>query len=172
MELREDLQVAGRIPVEPVGAIRDERVNPLTQAPNPAMPELVVEAARRGWATPEEKKPQIVDQLISIATGDEIEIGPEGITSGPSAKTKVAAAKALAELDQIEYERRNPDAAGRAKGNTNVSVGVGVTNNVFGDIADLLKRAEEQRSGDRQVDSEQAVPTEEGSNDDATTTDT
>lgn len=143
---REDAQLHDVIPTTPEGAVRDERVDPSTQSGTPPLPSFVLRAAQQGWATPDEKKPLIVSELVNIATGGASEIGPDGISTGPSPKTQVYAAKVLAELDQIEYERRNPEQAGRAKGSTNVNVGVGVTNNVFGSIKELIERAREQQS--------------------------
>lgn len=149
---REDAQLMGVIPVEPVGAVRDERVDPSSQAGTPPLPSLVVQAARQGWATPEEKKPLIVDEMVKIATGQAAEMGPDGICTGPSPKNQVAAARALVIMDQTEWERRNPDAAGKAKGATNVNVGVSQTVSVFGSIRDLLDKAREQREVGRVTD--------------------
>lgn len=156
MELREDLQVAGRIPVEPAGAVRDERVNPSTQSEPADHLGLAVVAARNNWATPDEVKPNVVDNLGRIATGaaGETVIGEGGkvISTGPSLKTQVYAAKVLAELDQIEYERQHPEEAGKAKGATKVNVGVAVNNVPVADIGDLIRKAREQREAGRNQD--------------------
>ena len=127
MELRDDLQVAGRIPVEPVGAVRDERVDPSTQS-SVEIPSLVLEAARQGWATPDGRKPDIVERLTEIATSPET-----------PAKTAVYAAKVLAEIDQIQYARDHPEEVGRARGASETNI------NVVSDLEQLLKRASEQR---------------------------
>lgn len=135
---REDDQLAGRIPTTPEGAVLNERVNPLLQGeqPLPQIALMAIEGDRKGsWKVPAEKKPELVDEMIDL-----IEATGEG---APSPVVKVMAYNAVVKGDQLQYERDNPDAAGRAKGGVKVAVGVGV----FGSIGDLLKRAREQRDG-------------------------
>lgn len=93
---REDAQLAGLIPTTPEEALKAEAVSPADQTDAPH-PELVVEAIRRGWAVPEEKKPKIVDELLAIIS-----------SSAEMSKTKVAAFNALRMADQQQYERDNP----------------------------------------------------------------
>jgi hypothetical protein len=138
MRDREDLMLAGRIPFTAEGAVRNERVGPASQAEPTGHLGLAATAARNGWATPEEKKPVIVSELVKIATGNASEVGPDGIATGPAPKTRVYAAKVLAELDQIQYERDNPVAAGRAKGAVNVGVAVA-------DVREVLRALEAER---------------------------
>ena len=109
MELREELQLAGVIPTEPDGAIRDERVDPADQTAQ-ALPALVAEAVRRGWAVPEEAKPRHVDELSGIL--EDVE---------ESSKNKIAAFNALRLADKDQYERDHPEADG-AKGVTVLNI--------------------------------------------------
>lgn len=94
---REEAQLAGVIPTEPVGAVRDERVDPASQSA-PPLPGLVATAIRNGWEVPLGRKPQLVDELISILDNPD-----------QSAKVKVAAFNALRMADQHQFERDNPD---------------------------------------------------------------
>lgn len=110
MELREELMEAGEIPVEPSGAIRDERVDPAKQKDQP-LPALVGEAVRRGWAVPEAKKPVLVDEMTAIIDDPE-----------ESNKVKVAAFNALRQADQSQWERDNPKEDKAAPGVTVLNV--------------------------------------------------
>lgn len=130
MEIREDLQLAGRIPVSAEGAIRDERVNPASQSTQP-LPGLIGTAIRKGWAVPEEKKPALVDELIGIIQDREGDAVP-----------KVMAYNALSKAEQLQWERDNPELAGKVKGKTEVNVGVQVNN----DPMALWKAALEETS--------------------------
>lgn len=96
MELREELMLAGEIPTEPAGAIRDERVPPDSQGSQP-QPGLIEAAIRHGWAVPEDKKPRLVDELISVLDDPEAK-----------QKDKVAAYSALLRGDQHQYEVDHP----------------------------------------------------------------
>lgn len=102
MELREELMLAGEIPTEPAGAIRDERVDPATQQ-GQSTAALTREAIRRGWAVPEEKKPGLVDELIAIIEDPDA-----------SHKEKVASFGALAKADWNQYRQDNPETAAKA----------------------------------------------------------
>jgi hypothetical protein len=113
MELREELQVAGRIPVEPVGAVRNERVNPASQ-PDVEIPSLVLTAVRDNWATPASKKPLVVDRLVEMVLSDETKPG-----------TALYAAKVLHEIDKEQHERDHPELKKDSEqGTTQVNVGI------------------------------------------------
>jgi hypothetical protein len=99
MELREILMLSGDIPVEPSGAIRDERVDPKSQGEQ-SLPGIVREAIRKGWAVPEHLKPQLVDELVAILQNPET-----------SAKEKVASFTALTKADWNQWRQENPDKA-------------------------------------------------------------
>ena len=118
MELREELQLAGEIPTEPVGAIRDERVQ--TSDPLEGLPELVRQSLRKGWATPEDAKAVVVGKLLRPFFNDVEMIDKDGnLVSVPTPpKLLNELAKTIQLLDQTQYERDNPEAAGKAKGGT------------------------------------------------------
>lgn len=102
--IREDAQLAGIIPTEPEGAIRDERVDPTSQDPIP-MPGLIKKAILEGWSTPEEMKPRLVQELIDITNNPDM-----------PAKVRIAAFNALRLADEEQYKRNNPVEAGMRKG--------------------------------------------------------
>lgn len=83
------------------------------------MPELIVEAIRRKWNVPDEKKPALVDEMVATVLD-------------PNAKTKdkIAAFKALYIVDRGQWEQDNPRDAGLAKG-ANAPVAVSVQSNVL-----------------------------------------
>lgn len=106
MELREELMIAGEIPTEPAGAIRDEQVNPASQGEQ-SLPGIVREAIRRGWAVPEDLKPRLVDELVGILQNPET-----------SAKEKVASFTALTKADWNQWRQDNPDKINDARPST------------------------------------------------------
>lgn len=105
----ENAQLAGEIPTVPVEALRPEAVSPSAQEDQP-MPRLVERAIRCGWAVPEDRKPQIVDEMLKIIDN------PDGAD-----KVKIAAFNALRQADQVQYERDHPE-AGKAAGPTVLNV--------------------------------------------------
>lgn len=141
MKDREDLQVAGRIPVDKEGAVRREDVDPSSQGEQP-LPGLIGRAVRRGWAVPDEKKPALVDELCGIVQDPEMDAVP-----------KVMAYNALTKAEQLQWERDHPDEAGRSKGG--VKVGVQVNNNpVSAEIAQIIQAVEAQKNVGRDVGKE------------------
>lgn len=138
IKAREDAQLAGLIATTPEGAVRDEKVDPSTQGsqPLPDIALMAIDGDRKGtWRVPAEKKQELIREMVDI-------IEAQGETAPPAA-VKVMAFNALVKGDQLQYERDNPDAAGRAKGSTNVNVGV--QTNVFDNIKELIEKAREQR---------------------------
>lgn len=134
-KVREDLQVSGDLDTTPVGALKPEAVAPQTQADAPQCG-LIELAIRRGWAVPEERKPGLVDELISIIDNPEL-----------PAKVKVAAFNALRMADQSQYERDHPELAGKARGgggNSATVVGVTVQANIdtAKAIREMIERGE------------------------------
>lgn len=120
-KLREDLQLSGRVPTTPEGAVKSERVDPATQG-NQALPQLVREGLKSGWATPDAAKPDIVGALLEpFYLVDEV-LDKDGnrVKVPPNRGMQIACAKVLKDLDVIQHERDNPEAAGKAKGGTNV----------------------------------------------------
>lgn len=112
---REEAQLIGVVPTVPEGASRDERVDPATQGAQP-LPGLIGRAVRNGYATPDHMKIIQVDELHQIATDPEID-----------AHTRVAAIRTAQQADKDQWERDNPELAGKTKGG-GVKVDVGVTN--------------------------------------------
>lgn len=105
MELREELMAEGEIPVEPSGAIRDERVDPSVQSEGTTgamqAAQLVARAKRNGWSVPKEKREEYVDIL-------------DGIMASPDepAKVKIAAFNALGMRSKDQYEEDHPKGGG------------------------------------------------------------
>lgn len=140
-KLREDLQLAGKLPTEPAGAVRDERVDPARQQEQ-QLPTLVADAVRNGWAVPEHVKPKIVDKLIEPFISNDVVLDKDGVQVEvpPDRYLLKENAKVLGMLDQRQYERDNPDAAGRAKG------GVKIDNTVNAiDLGSLLRAVDERK---------------------------
>ncbi len=108
MELRDELQTAGVIPIEPTGARFSEAVNPATQGDQP-LPGLVSQAVRNGWEVPEARKPGLVDEMVAIVDNPE-----------EANKVKVAAFNALRQADQSQWERDHPKDGDREKGSAAV----------------------------------------------------
>lgn len=126
-KLREDLQLRGQLPTTPEGAVRDERVDPLSQD-SQQFPQLDINAIRNGWAVPEPEKARMVDRLVAIVLEEprqEVLVvnGKEvAVTRQPDKNLQVKAFNALQQADQRQYERDNPEDAGRARGGVNVAV--------------------------------------------------
>jgi hypothetical protein len=125
---REDAQLAGLIPTEPEEALRDERVDPAGQSEPPLLG-LVRLAVRDNWATPDEKKPVIVDKIVALVEADDTED-----------HTRIAAARTLLQMDRDQWERDHSELAGKVRG------GVQVTNQqqvITGDqLIAMLQQAE------------------------------
>lgn len=124
---REDCQLNGDIETTPAGAVRNERVDPVTQGSQP-LPGPVREALSRGWATPEHVKPQVVDEMVGIVTDPDMFPG-----------FRIQAARVLQQGDQQQWERDHPEEAGKVKGGTKVDVNVSNNNQI-----NLLEMVREQ----------------------------
>ena len=126
--LREDLQIDQVIPVSPEGAVRSEAVNPALQGEQ-KIPSLDRDVIRKGWEVPDEVKKKVIERLaepffedkrvVVDREGNAIELPPDRYLLKENAKVLVAA-------DQRQYERDHPEEAGKAKGRTEVNVGVQV----------------------------------------------
>lgn len=119
---REEAQLAGIIPTTPEGAVRPEQVNPNNQRV-PALPDIVRQALKEGWATPDSAKPAIVAALLEPFFNDELVVDETGKVHlvRPSRKLLNELAKTLRILDQTEYERKFPELAAKAKGGVTVN---------------------------------------------------
>ena len=101
MKTREEAQLLGLIPTVPGGAVRDE----VAKTEPPPQPELVEQAIKRGWAVPEDMKEHLVQEMIDIVQGSEVET-----------KHKISAFRALQSGDKDQHERDNPkDKASEAR---------------------------------------------------------
>ena len=116
-KVREDAQLADIIPTTPEGAVRNEVV----QTGNAVLPEIVREALRNNWATPDSAKPAIVANLLEPFFAER-ELDALGKPVPPNRAQLIECAKVLRLLDQTQFERENPEAAGQAKGGLNISL--------------------------------------------------
>lgn len=142
--IREDLQLRGEIPTMPEGALRPETVDPAVQTEQP-LPRLTERAIRKGWAVPEDRKADLVDELVRMVTDDEV-----------SDKVRVQAFSALRQADRQQYEQDNPERVAKHKGTT-VQVNV-VQANV--ETARLIR--EMVANGELGLIEEPKVPTQPG----------
>jgi hypothetical protein len=109
-KVREDAQLADIIPTTPEGAVRNEVV--LTG--NAVLPDVVREALRENWATPDAAKPAIVANLLEPFFAEREII--DGKVQPPNRAQLIELAKVLRLLDQTQFERDHPEDAGKAKG--------------------------------------------------------
>lgn len=128
---REEAQICGVIPTLPEGAVRRERVDPLSQEEQkfPALDRAI--AAGKGWQVGEEIARQVIKRLaesffegprkLVTREGVEIEVPPDRYLLKENAKVLLIA-------DQRQWERDNPEEAGKARGKTEVNVGVTTVN--------------------------------------------
>lgn len=140
---REDAQVQGVISTVPEGAVRDERVDPLSQDEQkfPGLDRLAIRNDGKGWSVPEHIKRKVIETsaevlfekrtVTSPVTGETIEVPPDRFV-------QMQAAKTLMQADKQQWERDNPEEAGKAAGG-------GDTNVQVVELSELLKRAKEQR---------------------------
>jgi hypothetical protein len=149
---REDAQLLDVIPTEPVGAVRDERADPRLQGCQ-LLPKVIREALRNSWATPDEAKAAIVGNLLEPFFATDVVLDRDGnqVRVAPDRTMLIELAKTLKLLDQTQFERDHPEAAGLAKGGgaTQISVQTNIA------AVDLLKRMIEDDQG---RSAEQAAP--------------
>lgn len=123
---REDDQLAGRVETLPAGAVRNNEVSQSSW--EPALPELVLQAAREDWSTPGPAKRRAVLALLHPIYVQDTVLDKDGnqVRVPPNHEQVRKNVQALAELDQIQWERDNPVEAGKAKGSVNQQVNVGI----------------------------------------------
>ena len=119
---RENAQLAGIIPVTPEGAVRDERVDTRLQGCQ-QLPKLVQQALRDNWSVPDIAKAAIIGSLLQPFYTQDTIVDANGntVVVPPNRALLMELAKTLKMLDNVQYERDNPELAARAKGG-NVSV--------------------------------------------------
>ncbi len=125
-KLREDAQLAGVIPTTTEGALREERVDPRLQGCQ-QLPAIVREALKENWSTPDSAKPGIIGALLEPFFSTDIVLDKDGnqIRVPPNRQQLIELAKVLKLLDQSQWERDHPEAAGKIKGaggGTSISV--------------------------------------------------
>lgn len=140
---REEAQLAGLIPTEPGGAVRDERTHSID--PVDGLPGLVRQALRESWKTPDSAKPAVLAALLRPFFNDITLIDKDGnqITVPPPPKTLNELARTILALDQSQWERDHPIEAGQAKGS--MTVGVSVQANML--AVKILREALENDEG-------------------------
>ena len=141
---REEAQLAGVIPTTPDGAVRNERV---PTAPDPVLPELVRQAIRESWATPDRAKARVVASLLEPFFNNITVVDEEGralqIPASPKLLNELA--KTLRMLDQTQYERDHPEEATKAKGGGgSAAVSVTVQTNIQAAalVREMIERGE------------------------------
>lgn len=117
-KVREDAQLADIIPTTPEGAVRNEVAVNLGNA---QLPEVVRQAIKENWATPDAAKGAIVANLLEPFFAER-ELDALGKPVPPNRREMIELAKVLRLLDQTQFERDNPEAAGVAKGGSSISL--------------------------------------------------
>lgn len=143
---REDAQLEGLIPTTPEEALKPERVDPSTQG-SQSIPELIAQAIRNKWATRDEIKPSLVDEMVAVVLSQDMR-----------PKDKIAAFNALRMADRSQWEQDNPVEAGKAKGAAS-TVAVSVQSNML--AVNVLREALEHDIG--RGEAALPSPTESGS---------
>ena len=111
---QDDAQRLGVIRTLPEEALKPARVDPSSQSEQP-LPGLIGQAIRKGWATPDDRKPRLVDELTNIVQDEE---APPVV--------KVMAFNALRAGDKDQWERDHPEESGKSKGGVHVNQQVAV----------------------------------------------
>lgn len=158
---REEAQEKGIIPTTPEGAVRDERVDPRTQDEQrfPGLDRLAIQNDGKGWSVPEHVKRKVIEvsaevlfqapkTVVSPVSGEVVEIPPNRFE-------QMQAAKTLMQADKQQWERDNPEEAGKAAGASETNVQVV-------ELSELLKRAKEQREVKPDVIDVKVEPTQSG----------
>jgi hypothetical protein len=114
---REDAQLLGLIPTTPEGALKPEAVDPATQS-GQGFPALIITALKNSWAVQDEAKPRLVASLIEPFFTRDIVTDKDGnqIVLPPNRQLLVRSFNALVMADQMQWERDNPELAGKTKG--------------------------------------------------------
>lgn len=146
-KVREDAQLAGVIPMTPEGAPRPEKVDPRLQGCQ-QLPEIVKQALKDNWSTPDAAKPAIVGALLGPFFESTVVLDKDGnrVVIPPDPKLLNELARTLRMLDQTQFARDNPEAAGKARGGT-TSVSVQTNAQAAAVIRELLERDKNRSAG-------------------------
>ena len=126
---REDAQLVGLLPTKPEDALKPERVDPALQDEQrfPGLDRLAIRNDGQGWAVNEHVKRKVVEKAAEVLfqrrtyfkDGLEIELPPDRTAEAQASRTLLAA-------DEKQYEREQPEAAGKAKGGGTTEVNVAI----------------------------------------------
>lgn len=171
-ELREEAQLLGLIPTTPEGAVRNEVANTFGHAYD-GLPELIKQAIRENWATPDKAKPAIIAALLEpfFKTQTVLDIDGKEVQVKPSPALLMSLANTLRMLDVVQYERDHPDLAGQAKGGTQINNNnTQTTGIVNGEVFDDITKLETSIGHIIQDTSEGGIRTEGGEHTDSKAT--
>lgn len=131
---REDAQMLGLIPTTPEAALDSERVDPSVQS-LAALPEVVRQALRESWATPDSAKPAILAALLESFFKEDEVMSVDGVVVKvkPSKRMLMELAKTLHMLDQTQYDRDHPKVPTSPMGMPGAPT-TNNTTNVYGDV--------------------------------------
>src|SRR5678816_582001 len=139
---REQAQIEGVIATTPEGAVRDERVDPATQDEQrfPGLDRMAIRNDGKGWEANEHIRRKVVEVCAEVLFEKRTVVALDGsvVEVPPDRYAQMQAAKTLMLGDKQQWERENPEAAGKAAGG-------GDTNVQVVELGELLKRAKEQR---------------------------
>lgn len=146
---REDAQLLELIPTVPEGALKEERVDPSSQDEQ-RIPELDRKAIMRGWAVPDDEKELVINRLLEpfheekrrviTKDGSVVEVDQDRDLLQKNAKVLIAA-------DKHQYERDNPEEAGKARGSAQVNVNSSTQVNVLiPSLKELFDRIDAQEN--------------------------
>lgn len=147
---REEAQLAGVIPTTPDGAVHEERVPSSAQSVQP-LPELVVRAICQGWATHDDKKSELVEEMVAIVLNQDM-----------PAKAKIAAFNALRMADQMQFERDHPEEANKIKGGSSVTVNLQNNIQAAALLRGMMERGEFRITGEMQASGEPSTSSDSG----------
>lgn len=125
---REEAQLMDVIPTEPAGAVRDERVNPSTQDEQrfPGLDRAAIMGDGKGWAVNDAIKRKIIEKNAEVLYERKVFFDKDGNERElpPDRAAIEKASRVLLQADQTQFERDDPERAGKAKGAVNVGVAV------------------------------------------------
>jgi hypothetical protein len=117
---REANQLAGRTETRPGGAAQNEVAQSSWE---PALPDLVLRAAREDWSTPGPAKRRAILALLEPVYCRDVVLDKDGnqVIVQPNRELIRKNIEALHTLDQTQWERDHPEEAGKLKGGVNIN---------------------------------------------------